>query len=278
MSPLSLFHVVSTALIRRPFEFWLPEEQQRFTKDLIEAIEKLQSSLASKGLSGGLAAQQLSALRATLGAGTLQEVTFVQGLRGLLAIYRMTTLPSETAKLLDDAAQSSAGAEQEILEYHLAIETLDTKKSTMAEKEREAHDNNILHEMGMFYVLEYTLQVQYECEHRAREEQSALLFEGLKVQTGNLPSLVSCMHSFKRELCYGIMDVPLRMQLLRIFFDLEDTLETRDRGTIRASLRKFNVALATILKNSGIGHFHPRLLISYDKDITFDDLIEKIDT
>lgn len=276
MSPLAAFHRTAEALARRPFAFLPPEEQSLLAKDSADAIATLQAALTAKHLSEGLAFKQLKALRLAVHDTTIDEVPFIQGLRALLAMYRLTTLPPATAQLLDAAAQSAVRAEEFILEYHLALEMLDAKARGMTEQERTAHQYDILRDMGMFYILEYTLQLQFEFEHRSVEECLQLITEGLKITGANLPSLLSCMPTFKKELCYMIMDPILRTQCLQMFFVLEDALSTNDLATIKSAICTFNCALIAILQRHGIETFQGRLLMPYGTNISMNNLLQAI--
>ncbi len=276
MSPLATFHRIAEALVRRPFAFLPPEEQSHLAADASGAIATLQAALTSANLKEGLAFKQLEILRSAVHDTQIDEVTFIQSLRALLAMYRLTTLPPETAELLDKAAQSSVAAETNILEYHLALEMLSVKAQRMTEAERMADQESILREMGMFYVLEFTLQIQFELAHRTETESWQLIRDGLKITGANLPSLVSCMPTFKKELCYMIIDSALRNECLQLFFTLEDALATNDLETIKSTIRTFNIALIGILRRHGFGTFTARLLVSYGSNLPMETLLQAV--
>lgn len=278
MSPLQTFLRLAGALAHRPFAFWPTESQQDLMKEMETGLEQLKAALTMRCLEKGLAFSQLASLSASMQDRQIQEVPCIQGVRAVLSMYRLTTLPlpPETAALLDEASKAAAKAEQTVLEYHLAIDSLNAKATCMSSEEQKAHDLRVLHEMGMFYVLEYTLQLLYECDQRPEQEQHALVFQGLKVPVGNLPALIAAEPTLKHELCYNIIDHVLRNELLTLFFRLEDSLETKDLVQIRSALCAFNISLATILQKNGIENFQARLLPSYGNRLSMAELLVKL--
>lgn len=276
MSPLRIFRQITDALAQRPFEFWAADKQSSAIIDIRGAIEKLQSALSAKGLEEGLAYRQLVILHSAVEENHIDEVLLVQTLRSLLPMYRLSPLPPETTKLLDEAATSVNLAEASVLEYHLALETLQKKAEGMSEDERKKADLTMLNEMGMFYVLEYTLQMQYECSKRSDDERRKLIFEGLVVPAGNLPSLASQAGTLKRELCYGIMDAGLRKNLFQLFFSFEDALRKKDMTSILVGLHTFNVGLIGLLRQNGIEMFQGRLLTPYGNAISMEKLLQEL--
>ena len=148
----------------------------------------------------------------------------------------------------------------------------------MSPEQREAGDKKTMQEIGVFYVLEYTLQVLFEFAHRTDEEKWALLKQGLQTPAGNLPGLLPLERTFRKELCYVIFDEALRAALLMAFFVFEDALATQKLPEISKGLKNFNLALVQSFRAKGLEKYHGMIYMPFGNDVVLEELIKKIES
>ncbi len=138
------------------------------------------------------------------------DLAFVQHLSNLIEIYRLSDLTSDLAKIIDELDSKIIKAKKKLLEHHVALENLNKKTKEMSDSDKQKADLDTLQKIGIFYVLEYTLQVMYEMSNLSDDDKKKLLEDGLGVKAGNLPAFIPLQETFRKELCYKIHDEELR--------------------------------------------------------------------
>lgn len=261
---------------RRPCAFWDAGTREQLLGGMREAVETLKGRLEGKNLTESTAYEAITAMEKALAAVPLDEGTLLQALRKVITIHKLAKVDAETHQFLDALGEELAQAEQQILEYTTALELLHEKAEVMTPEEQRSYDVKMIQERGVFFVLEYTLQVLFEFAKRGDDERRKLLFEGLQVEGANLPSLVSQVSTLRRELCYAIIDDALRMALFHAFFALEDALATNDIRAIGEALKVFNVALLQTFEQKGLQTFHALVLAPFGNDLPPGELLNKL--
>lgn len=273
---LQVFHELASAFRRRPFVFLEPQEQGQLLMGTREAVATLKQRLEAKNLTESTAYTALTVMENALTAVPIDEGALLTALRKVIAIHKLAKMDMEMQQFLDALGEELAAAEQQILEYTTALELLRDKAKGMTPEEQGEHDLQMIQERGVFYVLEYTLQVLFEFSHRGDEERKKLLTEGLQVEAANLPSLVFQLPSLRKELCYAILDDALRAECFRTFFTFEDVLASQDRRSIGEALKAFNIALLEAFERKGLQTFHALVLRPFGNDVSPHELLKNV--
>lgn len=277
MTPLHTFLDVSTALSRRPFVFLETDKQEGLTTEARKAVTKVKTILVKDHLEQTQAFAQIAALEVALNAQPFDEASFLQALRRLMAFYHQAKADEVTHELIVNVGTAVAEAESVISEHHIHLKQLVKKAEKMSPQEKNASDLRVMQEIGVFYVLEYTLQLLYEFTHQNDSDKWALLRQGLQTPAGNLPALLPLERTFRKELCYAVFDEGLRSALLIAFFALEDALATEKLPMITKGLKQFNLALLQAFQVKRLTKYHALIYMPFGNDIAVGELIKAIE-
>ena len=273
MSPLQTFHEVLKQLEQKPLAFHSIVVQQRLKKQAREAVETLKGALEQKAMYDSLAFQQLESMEATLKP-TLNEVKFLNELAGLLDIYMASQDMKESVrKMLESISETLTKAKKRILEYHTALENMIEKRVEMEESAVKVADDELMQNVGVFYVLEYTVQVQYEFTRINDADKEALLRKGLQVEAGNLPAYDIFLDPARQELCYEVLDDDFRYDLLKIYFDFEEAYATGDLQKIFEGLKAFNLGLLRLFQGRGMERYVAKIYAPFGNDVPIEEAI-----
>ncbi|MCR4313791.1 MAG: hypothetical protein NUV84_00915 [Candidatus Uhrbacteria bacterium] len=216
MTPLYIFLETTKSLAKKPIDFWSSTEKQKALKNLATAINKLEGILESKKLTNTHAYKQLKGLEKTVSTSGLNEVLFIQSLNGLVDIYKHAPANNKIDELVTLLDVAVSRTKPKILEHHLLLERQEQKAQKMSQGEQDKKDREIIQKIGIFYVLEYTLQALYAFTVINDDHKKRLLKEGLKTKAGNLPAYLPLEDTLRKELCYALFDKQLRNELLAI--------------------------------------------------------------
>lgn len=279
MTPLHTFQCVVEKLDKKPFLFYSSDEQKEMQKSLSDATEELVSTLEENELQDTHAYREVQALGKSISEIYQTELPFLQYLRNLLDIYKQT--PQADAKLLallDDLTVITRRAKKKLLEHHISLEHLNRRSKKMTDQEKHIHDLATIQKIGIFYVLEYTLQVLYEFAHLSDTQKKLLLEKGLTTKGGNLPAYLPLEDTFRKELCYKIYDTWLRNLLLTLFYKFEEVLynEPKNMEAIQAALRDFNLAMLDAFNRKGLEKFDAVIYAPFGNHVPLHEVIKAI--
>ncbi len=277
MLPLQSFQYITTTLGKKPFEFWPETEQKKLVQYGVSATKELKQLLEESNLTNNYAYQSIIGIDPTLSEKGLDEIPFFQHLSNLVGVYKASSLYLEHKKFLDQLEEQLKITKQKATEYHVALEELTIKGAAMSAEEKKEKDLEVLKQIGMFYILEYTIYVLSLFPTLDKEDRRKILYEGLQTSHANLPSYQSFSESFRRDLCLKILQTDLRKILLQIFFDFEEIWITNDIQKIVPSFKKLNIDLLQVLQSQEIQRFKTVFLSPFGKDIAIEDLILKIE-
>lgn len=277
MTPLQVFLKIAQGLSKKPLSFWSPALQKESLRELQSAAARLIGILESKELQDTIAYKTLTTVQNSIFKETIDEVLFVQSLGNLVDVYRQAPSREETLELLDVLDSSVKKAKEKLLKYHIALEGLVKRGKKMKEEEKTKSDQKVIQEVGLFYVLEYTLQVLFEFTQISDEDKWKLLKEGLQVKAGNLPAYLPLEDSFRDDLCLRIFDPEMRDKLLNVFYDFEEVLCNQDVKQIGAALKQFNLGLLRAFKGKGLSKFKAVAYAPFGNDLPIDELIQKVE-
>ena len=277
MSPLHTFLTVAQALAKQPAHFWAKEDQERLPKEAEAAIARLKKTLENKKLEDTIAYKTLITLQGAIVEGKIDELSFTQNLATLTDVYRQARAGEDTRELIEELSGVVIKAKQRTLEYHLALEALRKKGKKMTADDQLKNDRQVIKDIGVFYVLEYTLQVLYEFVYISEAEQKTLLTEGLKTKAGNLPAYLPLEDTFRKELCYKMFDEDLRDKLLHAFYEFEEVCYGEDMQAIGKALKEFNLALIKAFKDKGMTKFKAVAYAPFGNGLPVEQLIQQIE-
>lgn len=277
MTPLQTFYVIAKALQARPMHFWNTKIQKELLKAAYGASLGLMNILERKDLKDTHVYKQLDTLEKSVTEDDIDEMVFVQALSNLVDIYRQAPPDEDLTELLDEMSPFVVKAKQRVIEYHVALEQIRKKGKKMSKKEKLKSDQETIQKIGLFYVLEYTLQVLYEFARISDEDKMKLLDTGLKTDAGNLPAYRPLEDTFRKELCYKIFDEELHDELLRAFYKLEEVFYGDDMDLIGRGLKEFNLSLIKAFQSKGLKKFKGVAYYPFGNDLTIEELIKKVE-
>lgn len=277
MTPLKTFRQVAKALAKQPAHFWSKQDQERLPKEVVVAIARLKKTLESKKLEDTIAYKTLLTLQSTIVAGKIDELLFTQNLATLTDVYRQARAGEDTRELIEELSGVMVKAKQRTLEYYLVLEALRKKGKKMTADDQLKNDRKVIKDIGVFYVLEYTLQVLWEFSQITEADKKKLLTEGLKTKAGNLPAYLPLEDTFRKELCYKMYDEDLRDKLLHAFYEFEEVCYGDDMKAVGKALKEFNLALIATFKDKGMTKFKAVAYAPFGNDLTVEELIKKVE-
>lgn len=277
MTPLKTFLKIAKVLAKSPMHFWSAEEQKALLKETDEAAIRLKKILEGKDLKDTQAYKHLDVLEKSVTEQEIDELAFVQALANLVEVYRQAPYDENLHELLEEMSPFVIKSKQRVLEYHIALEQLRKKGKKMADEQKLKSDRETIKKVGVFYVLEYTLQVLFEFSRISDADKKKLMNEGLKTDAGNLPGYLPLEDTFRKELCYKIVDEDLRDKLLHSFYELEEVLYSEDMNVVGAALKAFNLALLKAFQSKGLQTYKALAYAPFGNDLPVEELIKKIE-
>lgn len=277
MSPLQTFHRIAAALLKKPFAFWPEADQKKILDDATSAITRLKKMLETKELTDTHAYKELVVLEKNITTTGMKEVSFIQHLGNLIDIYKLSRNKKGIEELLDKLSGEVTKAKKILLEHHLALEALAKKAKKMTPEAKKASDDETIKKVGLFYVLEYTLQVLFEFTKRTDAEKKKLMVEGLVTKAGSLPAYAPLEATFRKELCYKIFDETIRDRLLKAFYKFEEVCYGEDVGAIERVLKQFNIEVLQTFKDTGLQTFKGFVYTPFGNELPIDELIQRIE-
>lgn len=278
MTPLQALHQIAYMLSIKPLDFWPVAEQKKATKQSLAALKKQKKVLEKKDLADTHAYKTLLALEKSVSPTEIQEVEFTQLLTNLLDIYRTAQADEGFGESLEVMINVAGQAKQRTLEHHVALEQIHKKGRKMSEEEQAVSDLDVIQRIGIFYVLEYTLQVLYEFTYISDEDKQKLLAKGLKTQAGNLPAYLPLEDTFRKELCYQIYDEGLRHTLLESFYKFEKVFFDGEMKVVGSALKEFNLSLLKAFRVAGLENFQAAVYTSFGNNVPVEEVIQQVES
>ena len=243
------------------------------------AVAKLKKTLEDKELKDTHAYKIILHLEKDITPVTIDVLHLLQHLGNLLEVYRLAPENESLQETVGELEKIVNNTKPKLLAYHLSLENLKKTAKKMTTEKQHAVDLDTLQKVGIFYVLEYTLQVLFEFQSLSDEEKNKLLDSGLQTKTGNLPAYLPLEETFKKELCYRIYDDKLRRQLLEAFYKWEEELynENRDLKKLNLALKQFNLALLNAFNEFGFTKFKAAIYAPWGNNLSTNNLIKKIE-
>ncbi|NQV13216.1 MAG: hypothetical protein HQ530_02835 [Parcubacteria group bacterium] len=277
MTPLQTFHEFAKMLSIKPLEFWPETDRTQLIERSAAALAEQKSVLEQKELKDTLAYQKLLALEKSISSTDFNEVEFTQSFDNLLEVYRHST-DEDFIESLDEMDSTASQAKQKTLEHHVSLEQLHKKERKMSEEEKVAGDLETMQKIGVFYVLEYTLQVLHEFTYIPDEDKKKLLEQGLKTEAGNLPAYLPLEDTFRKDLCYQIHDQELRHTLLESFYKYEEVCYNEKMQEIGNALKEFNLSLLNAFQAKGLETFQAAVYSPFGNNLPLVELIQQVES
>lgn len=277
MTPLKTFSKIAKALSKSPMHFWDPQDQVTLLKETDEAAIRLKGTLEKKELTDTQAYKHLDILEKAVTEKDINELAFTQALANLVEVYRLAPPTEDLEETLKEMSPFVIKAKQRVLEYHIALEQLRKKGKKMTADQKLKSDQETIKKIGVFYVLEYTLQALYEFTRVSDTDKKKLMQEGLKTDAGNLPAYLQLEDTMRKELCYKMFDEKFHDQLLRAFYKFEEVCYGENMQAIGKALKQFNLALIKVFQSKGMQTYKAVAYAPFGNDISVEELINKIE-
>lgn len=275
MVPVKFFTQFAQACADRPFLLLSKKQQVECLAEIKKIVSALHASLEQKQLQRTHAYKIVQVMGQAIENGNLDEARFAEALAQLDTLYGSKTKPDFLAevKQLDTFAERFKKRAQEfqILENRIAQAI-----TSLTQKQINEHDKKILNDIGLFYVLEYTLILEQEMREVDAAQQAHVLDHGIKVGSGNLPGLRPLMDSMRQEFAFQIYDTKLRWNILSIFYDFKTVLDTNDISSILSGLRAFNIELLRTFILGGVQNFTGVVYKPYPDNTPLTDIIKNL--
>ncbi|MBU0578124.1 hypothetical protein KJ742_01340 [Patescibacteria group bacterium] len=275
-TPLQTFEETVKKLKVMPFEFWHASDQKQTIGVLDLVTESLRRKIAEKNLLETSAYKAILDTQEVIRAEEFDEVKFIKSLIPLIGVYREITASNKNMQIfLDYLGKEVAETLPKLLQHHIAMENLEKNMAGMPESEKHENDLKVLQEIGIFYVLEYTLQVQLEFTRISDEDKRKLLTDGLRVEAGSLPGYLPIKDTYSAELCYKIYDEELRNKLFRVFFKFDETYSGEDLNVFYTVLKEMNLALLRAFYEAGLEEYKAMFYAPFGNNVPLDEVIKK---
>lgn len=277
MTPLKTFSSLVSHLKNRPADFFGTDVQQEMVEQTKNSIQKLKGKLLQQDLKDTQAFEILCFLEKDIDGQEDKGVLF-DHLNELIEIYRSGETGESLKELLENTEQDIIEAKKNFLEYRVAMDNLSKRGRKITEEKKIASDLDVIQKVGVFYVLEYTLQVLWEFQHLSNNDKKKVLDVGLQTETGNLPAFLPLEESFRKELCYKIFDDNLRKTLLVAFYNWEEVLynQQSDFLALSLALKHFNITVLKSFQDKGYSIFKAAIYAPWGNNINIKELIIKL--
>ena len=275
MVPVDFFTEVAKACADRPFLLLPNENQASYLAEIKRVVVNLKTALEEKDLQKTHAYKIAQVMGQAVEGEQLDEVRFAEALAQLDTLYGPKTKPDFLAKV----AEMDSFAERfkkRAHEFHILEDRIAKAVETLTPKQIVEHDQDTLKNIGLFYILEYTLILEQEILKVDATEQKKILNEGIQVEAGNLPGLLPLMKSMRQELAFQTYGTKARWNILRAFYDFDTILDTTDFTNIPAGLRKFNNDILKILVSGGVQLFSGVVYKPYPDNTPLTDIIKDL--
>ncbi|KKQ27385.1 MAG: hypothetical protein US42_C0010G0032 [Candidatus Magasanikbacteria bacterium GW2011_GWC2_37_14] len=276
MTPLQTILETIQKLVTKPLDFYGIQEQEIILKNTLSAINSLKQALESKNLTTTHAHKAIKKTEMVL-LEKIDEVEFIQALGNVIDIYSNTPPPNiHVEELLEKINKIFTKTKTAIIEHHVLLEKLEDRTKKLSPEEQEKNDKETIQKIGIFYVLEYTLQVLHEFTCLDDNSKQKLLTTGLQTKAGNLPAYYPLENTFRKELCYKIFNPEIRHQLLAAFYKLEEDFYSEDLKKVFLALKEFNLNILETFSKFGLKKFQGMLYKPFGDSLPVSELIKKI--
>ncbi len=272
MIPIDFFTQLSKACSKRPFLLLEKVDQKVYLEKIKKIVTTLKNNLEKKQLQKSHAYKLVKSMENSVTIESLDEFHFAKALAQLDTLYGQKTDPQfyKKVKTMDSFAEKFYKRAQE---FYILEKRIDDEKSKLNDDEINKHDLKMLHEIGFFYVLEFTLLLEQELKKANKDKQRVIIEQGISVEQGNLPGLKPLMASFCRELAFNIYQDQVRWDVLKAFYDYNSLLENDDIEQQIKGLSHFHIAILNTMIKAGLESFTGLIYKPYPDNTLLKDII-----
>lgn len=281
-SVLDQYIKVAELLFQRRLQLWPQDTQQQilsFAMQATRAIEKDVIDIPRLERPVSLL-KQIRQVKKTLEKTTDNEVEFLKALCDFIDVYKKNRIYAEANDRMDQIEIFITNTKREAVEYFFYVSLLQDQKKGMSEKTQREQDLKTIQEVGIFFILEYSLQVLFEFTQQSDQDKYKLLHHGLHTEAGSLPPYIPAEEGMRETLCYKIFDDQLRKKLLNAYFDLEQSFIIKDLKVIFKALKQYNITMLTLFRQKGLRQFEGKIYAPFGNNVPVEQIIgevEKID-
>jgi len=244
-------------------------------EELRIATEKLRDLMFSEENKGTPAGTAVEMLWRSVGKEQLDEFELSEALGKVYEAVDGAKNPA-IEKDLEEFKKYLDAFKYRALHHKVRSEYIEKTCRNLPPEKRTAHDQKVLKEKLIFYVVEYTLEVARLLRILKPVGQHLLIDTGMKVPTGNLPGLKEFMKSYKEEVAYTVCDATERNHLLKIFLNYEETLAGNDYVKITKGLDVFNRELLEVAMKFGIANFTGLILKPHPDNTPIEKIVKEL--
>lgn len=261
-SPLDLLINLVEDLTLKPFFLFLRERQEDYIEQLIDFIRFSRGYIKEKNLQDTPLNKAVSNLENTLEDRKIsedEEAIILQSILDISYFYSHVDDPT-LGKKIKELEEKSKKIYPVARSLQIYLEIAKQKRAELKNEEIKKADLATIMQEGIFYILEYHLQMYYELTHCRTDQERMNLIENTetKVPAGTLMGLRREMDSkeFLDRFAYKIIDEKLHLQLVKIYYQFKETLDNlkgMDNWQIFiSSYKEFTVNLLKTFGKEGI--------------------------
>ncbi|PIR03584.1 MAG: hypothetical protein COV59_05340 [Candidatus Magasanikbacteria bacterium CG11_big_fil_rev_8_21_14_0_20_39_34] len=259
-----------------PFCFLPVEDQTLHITKLQKVVRQLKEKLSGNDLLQTRAGQSILSLHTLLQQVPVNELEIATRLKEIYVFFLENNEGIKIEKF-DEWKKYLDIFFYRAFHHHEHSRIITETCSHLSQDAQQLHDINMVKDRIIFYVLEYTLQLQIELlKISSVHKQRKAIMHGIIVSAGNLPSLESLMRTFQDDVVYAFCNPLLRDQLLKIFLNFKQAMDTDDVPTIVSALSVYNIQLLHVVLDSGIKQFQGIVYKPYADGTLIRDIIKHL--
>lgn len=229
-SPLDLLLNLVEDLILKPFFLFPREKQADYVEQLSDFIRFSKNYINENDLQDTPLNKAVVNVENTLEdreIGEDEEAIILQSILDISYFYSNVSDPT-LGKKLKELEEKSKKLYPIARSLQMYLEIANKKRAELNSEEIKKADYATIMQEGIFYILEYHLQMYYELTHCRTDQERIGLIENTetKVKAGTLMGLRREMDSkeFLDRFAYKIIDENLHLQLVKIYYQFKELL------------------------------------------------------
>lgn len=285
MNNLNLFQFLSSFiqdLLTKPFRLFPGEKQKEHREQLKNFIIHFSAYLYLKQLQDSPLKNVLNTLKNSCFKKQIkenEELLIVKAIKNFLEFYQDVN-DRNLREQIKNLLSTTFDLYNLIKKYPVYLKLIEEHFQKLTQKEIIKSDQFLLKQAGLFYLLEYYLQMYFELTHAKSTKITEHLIEKdeTKIPKGTLMGLRFEMSSreFLTRLTYKIYDEKLREKLIKIFYTFNEQMQTKDYPKLIEYFQDFIREFLQIFKSQNIKKTSSIIYNPYGHEPTIEILLKLI--
>lgn len=267
----------------KPFFLFSQEKQNFYFDNLDKFISSAENYLNTKNLQTTILSNAINDFKNALADHKIteqEELVILQAVLKITDFYYKIEDPKLKEKV-DELSQRTSGLYHIYNELQLYWQMAENKRKELNKGKIRELDLAVMSNEGLFYIIEYHLQMYYELTHCVDEQKLKELIEApeVKLEAGVLMGLKREMESreFLNRLAYKIIDKSLHSELIRIYYRFKENLDNfKNFNSLLASYKHFIIQLLLAFGKSGIDRIIGKIYFPYGENTKIEEVINKL--